>query len=229
MKRLYLLLILSIVGFISISAQTTAEKMTLIKDYLAENATKFLTVKGIELKPNMEMKYLLNEVEKKGWRRSDLFNEAYDTYGIYDLRGSFFNNYCKIKILPIHGDKKIVGIIGINLPERDSFKQLKKDYDNLKAALAEKYYMFENTESFDDNYVNESTSDYLKLNALSKDEGLFESRFQISEDASSMLLGYIVLKISHLTFEYETSYYVSVSYCTSDCTIEQINAGDDDL
>ena len=65
MKRLYLLLILSIVGFISISAQTTAEKMTLIKDYLAENATKFLTVKGIELKPNMEMKYLLNEVEKK--------------------------------------------------------------------------------------------------------------------------------------------------------------------
>lgn len=82
---------------------------------------------------------------------------------------------------------------------------------------------------FDDDHIESSGSDNNRLLALSRNEGTFESRFNLSNDPTSLLLGYIVLSISHVTIKYDTKYYVSLSYCTSDNAVEQLASADDDL
>ena len=213
-----------------VCAQSTSNSTIELRDKIAQTSNKFLTVKGVELKPGLTMVELLQLLENKGFERSEYFDYVKEKYDTYDLRGTFFSHRnCSIKLLPTANNKKIVGIVGIHFPELDTFSELSNLYYNLKSALKEKYYITSCTESFDNSYINESASDYLKLNAISKDEGLFETRFYVSEEKLSLLLGYIVLKISHITVDYKTTYYVSLSYITSDHTVEQFTSADDDL
>lgn len=224
MLKQFVIILLSIFPF-CVDAQSYKES----RDRMAEQTTKFLTFKGIELKPGLRMDSLLFFLESKGFKKTELFDYMKEEYGGYNLKGYFYNYHnCDIKIMPIQANKDVVSYISVNFPDANSFKQLKTLYDNLKDDLKEKYYLHGSIESFDDDYINRTESDYLKLNALSRDEGRFKTLFYVS-DESSLLLGQIVLTISHLHYGYEDHYYVSLSYCTSDNIIEQLSSYEDDL
>lgn len=229
MRKIILLVLLFTISTIT-SAQSSSNSTKELRDRIAQTANKFLTVKGIELKPGLTMVELLHALESKGLERSDYFNYVKEKFDGYDLTGTFFNHRnCSIRLLPTNNNKKIVGVVGIKFPELNSFKELSNEYYRLKDALKDKYHIAYCKESFDSEYVNNSTSDFVKLRALSQDEGLFETRFHVSDEEFSLLLGYIVLKITSVTVNYETSYYVSLSYVTSDDTVDQLMSADDDL
>ena len=231
MIRKFVLLALLLALYETVAlAQSSIETNINLRNKVEKIINKYLTVKGLELKPGLEMKDALQHFESKGASRSEYFDMVKSEYGIYDLKGTFFSRRnCSIRIVPTANNKAIVGIISINFPDGNSFKKLKEEYDILKSSLKEKYYIFSSKESFDNDYINETTSDYLKLSALSKDEGLFETRFYVSDNEASLLLGQIVLKISHVTVDYQTTYYVSLTYSTSDDIIEQLSSQEDDL
>lgn len=199
-----------------------------IGEYLAQNSKRFLTVKGLELKPGLRMDDALKAFEAKGWERSEYFDTMKELSDTYFLNGTFYNcSNCNIMIMPIANNKKIVGTIGITLPERKSFKDLKEEYDELKSDLSEKYHMVSSTESFDDKDVEESTSDILKLTALSRNEAKFMTEFHLSENKQDDLLGYIRLAISHHKTNNQESFHVYILYCTYDDLMEIVKAKDD--
>lgn len=199
-----------------------------IGEYLAQNSKRFLTVKGLELKPGLRMDDALKAFEAKGWERSEYFDILKEESGTYVLNGTFYNrSNCNIMILPTESNKNIVGKIGIRLPNWDSFKDLKNEYDDLKSALSDKYHMVSSTESFDDKYIEESTSDILKLAALSRDEAKFMTEFHLSENKQEDLLGYIKLFISPIKTNNQESFHVYILYCTYDDLMEQVKAKDD--
>lgn len=199
-----------------------------IGEYLAQNSKRFLTVKGLELKPGLRMDDALKAFEAKGWERSEYFDTMKELSDTYFLNGTFYNcSNCNIMIMPTANNKNIIGKIGINLPNRDSFKELKEEYDDLKSALSDKYHMVSSTESFDDKYLEESTSDILKLAALSRDEATFMTEFRLSENQSDSLLGFIRLIINYVNSDNQDVFYVSIVYFTYDFIIEQVNAVND--
>lgn len=199
-----------------------------VGEYLAQNSKRFLTVKGLELKPGLLMEDALKAFEAKGWERSMIFDYVKEERNIYELRGTFYNRRnCVIQIFPTLNNKNIVGIIGIGLPKQDTFKDLKNQYDDLKAALSEKYHIVSSTESFDDESVGEGTFDELKLMAISRNEAKFTTEFHLSENKTDELLGYIRLDINHIKIEDNDSFYVSIIYFTYDCIMEQAHASDD--
>ena len=73
MKRILFVLLAQVVFAVG-HAQTDAVTNKEVRDYIAQNATKFLTVKGIELKPNLQMKTLLSQFLQKGWKKSEFFD-----------------------------------------------------------------------------------------------------------------------------------------------------------
>lgn len=200
------------------------------RDLYAKNTNKYITVKGVELKPGLRMQDLLQVFESKGYTKSSSFEFAKSEFGIFDLSGSFYNRRdCKIRLIPIESDNRIVGKIGISFPERNSFRALKEEYDELKAALSAKYHINSCKELFDKDYLNSDTSDYLKLNALKKNECIFETVFYLSDDNISLLLGQIKLSITHIEVNYQSYYYVNLLYTTSDSVIEQLNNMNNDI
>ena len=223
MKKLLILL------FTFYSFVINAQSYTTARDIVALEINKFLTVKGIELKPNMLMKDMLTALESKGFEKTVLFEYIKELYGGYELNGPFYSYSCRTKVLPISSNKEIVGLVNISFPNGSSFKQLKALYDNLKSSLSGKYFLHESIEKFDDDLINEKGSDFLKMNALSKDEGTFKSIFYVSEEEKSLLLGQVVLTISHIYVNYEHEYFVSLSYCTSDEILEQLKSSNEDL
>lgn len=230
MKKFILLLSLLASCGLTSFAQSKYEFYVEKRNELEQSIKKYLTVKGLELKPGLKMDDALRYFESKGFSKTEYFDYAKETFNIYDLEGSFFNySKCGVKISPLNENKNIVSMIAIHFPDADSFKRLKEEYDELKASLSEKYYLIRNTESFDDDYVNRSTSDYLKLNALSNNECKFESTFYISENPYSFLLGQIILSIATLKVDYHTTYYVSLLYITPDSALEYTSAKEDDL
>ena len=209
-------------------AQSFSDNLLLLREVVEAKVKKYLTVKGVELKPGLSMEECLKQFELKGLTRSESFDIAKKQFGVFTLEGTFFNRAnCSIKIIPSTNDKNIVGVIGINLPYEQSFKKLKNDYDDLKSSLMEKYYLAEYTESFDDDYIEKSTSDRLKLSALANNECLFKSIFYISDVEGGLCLGQVVLTISHIEVEREDLYYVSLSYCTPDNIMEQLTKDED--
>ena len=68
----------------------------------------------------------------------------------------------------------------------------------------------------------------MKLRALRNGEAQFQTRLYVRE-AESLLMGNIVLSISHISVEGIDSYYVSLSYVTPDMVIDQLSAPEDDL
>ena len=225
-----ILLTVLITATAKVSAQSNSDLAIELRDSIAQKVNKFLTVKGIELKPGLTMVDFLHAIENKGIKRDEFFDFTKEKYDAYSLRGTFFRRQdCGIMVLPIANNKKIVGRIGIDFPEFDTFAKLSNLYYDLKSALQNKYHISSCTESFDKEYIKESSSDFVKLYALSEDQGLFETRFNVSDDELSFILGYIILKISHRKVNHETKYYVSLVYVTSDDTLEQFTSADDDL
>ena len=225
------LVTIALISSVTLSAFSQNSRSSLIeqRDKIAQKTNSFLTVKGIQLKPGLRMDTILKELESKGMSKTDLSSMVQKEYNGYTLEGTFFNcPKCSITVLPTTSNKNIVGLISINFPLSDTFKQLKNDYENLKVALSDKYEMSSCIEKFDNNYVNESTSDYIKLRAIRNGEAQFQTRFYVRE-AESLLMGHIVLSISHISVDGINSEYVSLSYVTPDMVIDQLSALEDDL
>lgn len=231
MKKVFSLLFILHIACFTAFSQSHNDSIVMMRDLVAQRTDKFLTVKGIELKPGLKMDDILKELMNKGFQKAELFDITKERLGAYLLEGPFFNRYnCSVKILPIQNNKELVSVVGIQFPDAYSFKQLKSDYDELKSALCKKYHINSCCEKFDDDYIEKSTSDNLKLSALEKDEGQFQTKFSVSDAPLSILLGQITLSISHIKTEYGKTYcYVSVCYSTSDYIIEQLKSYDDDL
>ena len=229
-KVLSLLFLLHIACFTALS-QTHNDSIVMLRDLVAQRTGKFLTVKGIELKPRLKMDDMLKMMIDKGFKKAELYEMAKEKFGIYLLEGPFFNIHnCTVKLIPIASKKEYVSVVGIEFPESNSFEQLKSVYDDLKASLSKKYYISTYYEQFDKDFVNTSTSDFLKLSQLEINAGKFETRFFLSGDPTSMLLGQVVLSISHAEVGYgKTKFYVRLFYTTSDDVVEQLKSHDDDL
>lgn len=210
-----------------VNAQTKSELLA-IRDSVVKYTDKFLTVKGVELKPEMRMEDALRIFLDKGWEKHELFNGIKDEANIYLLTGSFFNTEdCQISILPTTNDKNIVAQILIIFPKRNSFKDLKNEYDELKYSLSQKYNIMSCDESFDSELIENSNDDEMKLLALSKNQATFDSRFNVQDVPFANILGYIVLRISSSNSSHETEHYIILSYVTSDSWIEQMTKDDD--
>lgn len=223
MKKVLLLLIVLYPMF---AIAQSYEEIKKVRDQLVENTDRFLTVKGIELRPDLKMAELLRQLRSKGLKDTEASDYIQQIVGGYELAGTFFEHYnCKIKLLPTSNDKSIVGVVNITFPDANSFRQVKDVYDELKAALSRKYVLNECSEGFESDYVDEESSDTRKFLSVLKDEAEFKSRFYLSEDNLSLLLGQVVLSISH----YELSCYVSLTYSTSDNVVNQLSSTDNDL
>lgn len=230
MKKLFSLLILLHIACFTAFSQTNSDSNRMARDLMAQSTNKFLTVKGIELKPGFKMSDMLEQLLDKGLKKSEIFDIAKEKFGILDLTGTFLSRpNCSIKVLPTQTDKSIVAAVAIHFPEAKTFNELKSQYDILKSTLSKKYAINNCNEGFDDAYVNKSTSNYLKLSSLEKNEGRFETRFCVSDDPDSFLLGQINLNISCLKVDYNTSFFVTVTYSTSDCVLEQLSSMEDDF
>lgn len=192
--------------------------------YTSKAGQEYLTVKGLELKPGLTMYETLKHFLAKGFKKSEDFDLFKDKLNVYILEGSFFNfSNCTINIIPTSNDKNIVRMITIEFPERESFKSLKEEYDNLKLSLSDKYYLYECTEKFDNDYVEKSSSDFLKLHAIEKDEAEFKSRFILTNEVLSALNGYITMYISC----FNRKNRITLTYSTPDSVTEQRQKSDD--
>lgn len=221
--KILLTLLLQLTVAFSAFAQTEETK-----DSLTLKDLKYLTIKGVELKPGLLMEDALKVFLKKGLEKDTWFDKAKEEENAYWLKGTFFNTRnCEIYIYPTTNDKNIVGKILITFPEDYSFKSLKRQYDELKYSLSQKYHMFSCIESFDDEYLEKSNDDELKLLALSKNEATFDARFYASDNPITSLLGYIVLRIDSFNLSNETRCHVTLSYVTSDDVIEQMTKDND--
>ena len=222
--------------FLMLCATTFAQqydvsKIKIIQEQIAKEVGRYLTVKGIELVPNLSAETTLLKLERQGFRRDEIFNNIYREYGVYVLRGTFYGvSDCSIKIVPLSGNSTIVGVIAIDFPKKNSFKQLKSEYDDLKGSLVKKYHLYSCQEFFDNPNVGNESIDNLKLNALLNDECTFESIFYVSEDSSSLLLGQIKLQIVGMIVENNPYFHVSLIYMTPDQIIESfLKQKEDDL
>lgn len=218
-----ILLIIALMGFVSQSGFSQMSRDSLIeaRNKYESLTNSYLTVKGVSLKPGLKMKDLLNLFIAKGWKKSEFFDYFEENRGTYVLKGSFFGYQDRdIIIQPTKTNKNIVGIVGISFPDVDSFKELKSTYDDLKASLQEKYEIVECIEKFDDEFLDQSTSDYLKLSAIRNNEATFQTEFHLGSLYSSILMGRIILSMACINNQ---SIHVSLAYYTSDFVIEQLD------
>jgi len=192
----------------------------------AQTSQEYLTVKGIELTLETEINYVLNQLLNKGFQKPDNFNQFYSETGYYVIKGTF-NNIpdCSIQLMPAQYDKTKVAIIGIKFPEKNTFNSLKEEYDFLKKSLSQKYYLHEEIEKFDNDYVARSNSDVLKMNALRKDECKFCSLFWINKEDKGGKGG-ISLSIGHIYANYSDYYSVYLVYTTPNHIIDLLTTDD---
>lgn len=228
MRRI--LSIIALMCFVSLSSfsQVSRKELIEMRNKFESLSNSYLTVKGIPLKPGLKMDDLFKQFIAKGWKKSEYFDIFKKDDGTFLLEGTFFGyDKCKIYIIPMRTDKDIVSVVGISFPDVNSFKEVKKTYDDLKASLEEKYKIEECTEKFDNEFVGQSTSDNLKFSAIRNNEATFKTEFHLRESAS-ILMGRIILSIVSINNE---STHVSLSYVTSDDVIEELTGPkpEDDL
>lgn len=100
--KILLTLLLQLTVAFSAFAQTDN-----VGEYLIQNSKRFLTVKGLELKPGLRMDDALKAFEAKGWERSKLFDILKEQNDVYALDGTFYNrSNCNIMIIPTANNKK---------------------------------------------------------------------------------------------------------------------------
>lgn len=231
MKRFIVTFAFFVFTYLAGFAQSYADFLKSKRDEFVQSTGKFLTIKGIELKPEMNVNDMYNMLLRKGFVESEISKEFNKITGGYELKGTFYGVLnCSVVLYPIATDKNILGMVSISFPNQKSFKALKRDYDNLKISLGDKYSLINSIEKFDDDYIKEMTSDYLKLRAIKNDEATFQSVFYLSaNDVSVILLGQVFLRIAYADKEYQDNYYVSLVYYTSDYVMEQFASGNNDL
>lgn len=226
-KRMIMVLMMQVFLFTCLYAQST-EKVLQYRDYIAQTVNKRLTVKGLELKPGLPMKDALKHFKSNGFKLEEEFRKIAPNE--YLLIGEFMGRQnVKIYLIPTNKNKDVLGIVGVAFPMVNTFKKLNEDYSLLKSSLSEKYWLSESDESFKSLLVDESSSDVMKLYALGHGEANFQSRFQVTNDEGALMMGYIVLEISHIKSDQLSQCYVSISYHTSDNVVEQLTEGNDDL
>lgn len=230
MKKIFILFIFQLFFASANYAQTKEiDTIRLVQNYVYNQIKNSFTVKGIELLPGLQIMDFLNIALSKGLKKEEYYNLIYEQTGMYELVGTFYGyDNCKIWVIPIGDNKQYLGSVGISFPQMDSFDILKSLYDNLKYSLSKKYYLYESTEIFYDDYVNSSNSNQLKLSALADKNGKFESRFYVSEKEGSAILGDLTLCIR--PYKTDQQYFeISLLYHAPDYFIYKYIKSDDDL
>lgn len=188
--------------------------------FAQEQKYPFPKCKGVELTAGITIKDITDGLVKSGCK----LDKEQTNADMSILWGTFCNYDCKFMVLPCNQNREMASILSVQLPERDSWKQLKADYDNMKSILSQKYFKQSEEDYFDDSYVAETTSDYLKLHALQENECTFRTKFDVADCDEALMYGFIVLSISHVYVDYKHYDYVSVSYFTSANVFEQMSS-----
>lgn len=223
-KKLLFIFLLQL-SLVSCVCNQTKNRLIASRDSIANHTDKFITFKGLELKHGIQMADALKALEAKGFKRSEQFDYKKRTYHIYSLRGTFYKyRDCNITIYPMESDKDIFGEIAIFLPYRYSFKEMKKDYDDLRHVYGNRYHMVSATVSFDDKCIDENMLDSLKPKNFSYDHAYLMTEFHISDDKLGELSGLIRLNTVYITPQNKDVYYVVITYSTYENNLEQINA-----
>ena len=223
-KKLLFIFLLQL-SLVSCVCNQTKNRLIASRDSIANQTDKFITFKGLELKHGIQMADALKALEAKGFKRSEQFDYKKRTYHIYSLRGTFYKyRDCNITIYPMESDKDIFGEIAIFLPYRYSFKEMKKDYDDMRHVYGNRYHMVSATVSFDDKCIDENMLDSVKPKNFSYDYASLMTEFHISDDKQGELSGLIRLNTVYITSQNKDVYYVVITYSTYVNNLEQINA-----
>ena len=190
--------------------------------YAQNDSITYASVKGISLYKGVTVAEIISKLQTKGCTKV-LLNSP-ELSGASILKGSYSGFDSQFTILPCKQNKQLAGIVNVKLPERETWTQLKNDYDYLKSLLSKKYFAFATQEGFSSSLIDlekyGTNSD--KLDAIEDDEGVFKTEFYPVNNEAGFLCGRIILVISHVTVDYKTRYYVSVSYLTPSDVEEQI-------
>lgn len=188
--------------------------------YAQNDSIKYASVKGISLYKGVTVAEIISKLQTKGCTKV-LLNSP-ELSGASILKGSYSGFDSQFTILPCRQNKQLAGIVNVKLPERETWTQLKNDYDYLKSLLSKKYYAFATQEGFNSSIVEKYGTNSDKLDAIKDDEGVFKTEFYPVNNETGFLYGRIILVISHITIDYKTRYYVNVSYITPSDVEEQI-------
>lgn len=188
--------------------------------YAQNDSITYPSVKGISLHRGITVADVISKLQTKGCTK--LILNSPELSGASILKGSYSGFDSQFTILPCRQNKQLAGIVNVKLPERETWTQLKNDYDYLKSLLSKKYYAFATQEGFNSSFVEEDGTNSDKLDAIEDDEGVFKTEFYPVNNETGFLYGRIILVISHITIDYKTWYYVSVSYITPSNVEEQI-------
>lgn len=190
--------------------------------YAQNDSITYASVKGISLYKGVTVAEIISKLQTKGCTKV-LLNSP-ELSGASILKGSYSGFDSQFTILPCKQNKQLAGVVNVKLPERDTWTQLKNDYDYLKSLLSKKYFAFATQEGFSSSLIDiekyGTNSD--KLDAIKDDEGVFKTEFYPVNNEAGFIYGRIILVISHVTVDYNTTYYVSVLYITPSDVEEQI-------
>lgn len=215
MKKIWILVFLSVMC-LSLKAQSYADLEE--RDQYTQN-NKYLTVKGLKLKPGLKMEDALNYFLSKGFKKRTTFENLKERDGYYALEGDFFNiASCHFDVTPTRNNPDVLGVVAIFLPERNSFRELISDYNNLKQALCLKYNLNSSKEYFTNQNIDKSGTDKLKLYALQNNDAVFESTFTL--EADNLQMGFISLNIESVNSNGNRRSYVTLTYATPDQVLE---------
>jgi len=189
--------------------------------YAQNDSITYPSVKGISLHKGITVAEIISKLQTKGCTKV-LLNSP-ELSGASILKGSYSGFDSQFTILPCKQNKQLAGIVNVKLPERETWAKLKEDYDYLKNLLSKKYYAFVTQEGFSSSLEEEYGSNSSKLNAIENDEGIFKTEFYPVNNEGGFINGRIILVISHITVDYETMFYVSVSYLTPTYVEEQVS------
>lgn len=190
--------------------------------YAQNDSITYPSVKGISLHRGITVADVISKLQTKGCTKV-LLNSP-ELSGASILKGSYSGFDSQFTILPCKQNKQLAGIVNVKLPERETWTQLKNDYDYLKSLLSKKYFAFATQEGFSSSLIDieEYGTNSDKLDAIKDDEGVFKTEFYPVNNEAGFIYGRIILVISHVTVDYNTTYYVSVSYITPSNVEEQI-------
>ena len=188
--------------------------------YAQNDSITYASVKGISLYKGVTVAEIISKLQTKGCTKV-LLNSP-ELSGASILKGSYSGFDSQFTILPCKQNKQLASVVNVKLPERDTWTQLKNDYDYLKSLLSKKYYAFATQEGFNSSIVEKYGTNSIKLDAIKDDEGVFKTEFYPVNNEAGFIYGRIILVISHVTVDYNTTYYVSVLYITPSDVEEQI-------
>lgn len=134
---------------------------------IGAQAQDHLSVKGIPLGSSLSQ--FINQLKSKGFR------EVYSTGGDVVLTGDFAGRKDCLVTLWSTPKTQLVWMVIVSFPPRDSWEELKKEYDNWKKTYTEKYGVPESIEWFAPPYTE---GDGQELMALTNDKCNYHSFYE---------------------------------------------------